>query len=120
MPKDKDTLDLWWNAHAMPPIPGAALPEVGFIVPDVAAGFLYQTDSSVAMIENYITNPNSSYEVRQEALDSITGALIGEATERGFERIVALTTAQSIFNRAKRFGFQSVGAFYVLRLDLRD
>lgn len=117
-PADKDTLDQWWTSHKMPPIPGTSLPQVGFIVEGVGAGFLYKTDSDVAWIENYITNSDTTFADRSEAQDLITAALLAAAGEAGYRRIVACTTVQTVATRALNAGFHGVGAFYVLHKDL--
>ena len=114
--EDKAELDQWFQAHGMVPTEAAFFPPLGFICPGVAVGFVAQTDSGVALMDHYLTNPLASYKERQDALDSITEALLGAASTLGYKRIVALTTAQGIYERALRFGFQDIGNFRVLRL----
>lgn len=112
---DKDQLDLWYNAHQMPPM--AAVPKRGFIVPGIGAGFMMVTDDGLALLDGYITNPAASWDERQRAIDDITAALLSEANRGGFRQVLAITTAQGIYDRALRLGFQDIGNFRVLRLD---
>lgn len=117
-PADHAELSNWWTAHNLPIIPPNALPVVGFMVQGVAAGFLYQTDSDVALVENFISNPASHWDDRQTALDSITQHLIDYARFKGRLYLMAMTQSQAIFDRALHFGFKPNGAFHVLNLDL--
>ena len=115
--QDHSEVSKWWSAHNMPAIPKMALPKVGFMVQGVAAGFLYQTDSSVAFIENFISNPESDWATRQTALDDITNSILRYAISHGFKQVVALTTSQAIYERACPMGFTPQGAFQVLTLN---
>lgn len=119
-PYDKAELDQWWEAHNMAPIPEGLLPETGYLVQGVAAGFLYRTDSGVALVENFISNPASAWGVRQEALDAITLALVHHAQAGGFSCLIALTTSQAIHDRAVRLGFRPQGPYQVLNMHLSE
>lgn len=76
----------------------------GFIVDDVAAGFLMQTDAGVAYLENYISNPDARPKQVATAIDQITAALLGLARAKGFEYVAAFTALSSIEKRAQRLG----------------
>ena len=104
----------------MPPIPVSSLPENGYLVQGLAAGFLYKTDCDIALIENFISNPDSPWADRQAALDAVTLALVACAKSNGFRHVMALTTSQAIYARATRLGFSPNGAFEVLNMDLHE
>ena len=76
----------------------------GYIVEDVAAGFVMQTDAGIAFLENYISNPDARPRDVAKAVDQISEALMGFAKDAGFEYIGALTVLRSIQKRAKRLG----------------
>lgn len=98
-------------------MPPHTLPKVGFISPGVAAGFLYQTDSCVAIIDGYISNPVLNRADRDEALDEVTQALLNKAKELGFTHVKCETKLTSIGARAERHGFVPLGTFtYYVRV----
>ncbi|RKG80290.1 hypothetical protein [Corallococcus terminator] len=111
-------LELWrkpWDETMTPD----ALPQTGFVVPDKAAGFLYRTDSSVALIEGIIAAPGLSKEVRNEAVNAIVAAIRDEARRLGFKLLLGYSQLDAIMERAKRFGFIHVGpGFHMVALDL--
>lgn len=108
-----------WYAARGQIAPGAdTLPRIGLIEPGVAAGWVYLTDSRLALLENYITNPAASATERNLALDEITGTLIAEAKAAGRTKIYALTTNESIAVRAMQHGMHDAGTFRVLELEV--
>lgn len=107
----------WWEAYGQPVIPEASLPKVGFIVQGLAAGFLYQTDSDLALAENFITDPVSYWADRSAALDAILEAITAYATQSGFRHVLGLTTSQAMYERCLRFGFRDNGTFQVLNFE---
>jgi hypothetical protein len=97
-----------------------ALPENGFVIPGKAAGFLYRTDSSIALIENLVAAPGLSREERGEAVDAIVTAVIERAKELGFDMLVGYTVLDVVVKRAQRFGFRHVAqGFHVIALTLK-
>ena len=102
----------WWRALGQPPPPVEALPQSGFIVPDAAAGFLYRTDSCLAVVEGLIANPQLSGALRSQAIDLVTAALIDEAKRLGFKNLTASTTSSAVVTRAQSFGFSVLPGLY--------
>lgn len=98
----------WWEGYGQAPVPIHLLPWIGYIVDDVAAGFLYQTDSGIALLENFISNKDSRADARSDALDQITSALVKKAEELGYLHIIAFSSLPAIEERARKHGF-SVG-----------
>jgi hypothetical protein len=92
-----------------------ALPQTGFIIPGKAAGFLYKTDSSVAMIEGLVAAPGVEREARDQAVDAIVQAVIAEAQRLGFKTLTGTTVLEAVVKRAERNGFVYVGGnFHVI------
>lgn len=85
------------------------LPDNGAIVPDVACGFLYLTDSSLAFIDYYVTNPMIAAKKRKQALEVITTNLIMWAKEIGVNHLMANSSVHSIQKMAEDNGFKSCG-----------
>lgn len=108
---DNDTTEIssWYTARGLSSPPKAALPSIGFIVPGVAAGYLYRTDSSLALIEGYVTNPRASSEDRNRGLEALTEHLLESARLDGFTHILVLTEDVSIQTRAITWNFNKKG-----------
>jgi len=85
-----------------------ALSAFGLFVPGVAVGFLYATDSSICLLEGYVTNPRAEADDRHQALEAITTGLITKAKERGSQHVVALVRSFDITQRARAHGFNRV------------
>lgn len=95
------------------------LPQLGYIVPGKAAGFLYRTDSSLCWIESLVASKQLSKEERSEALDAIVMALARDARRLGFKTMMGLTQLEAVVQRALRLGFVYVdGGFRVIALPL--
>lgn len=103
-----------WYEKREKPVPTGDLPKVGFIEPNVACGFLYQTDSDFCLIEGYATNPEAESKMRNEALNAITAALIEAASSLGFKKVYAITKETSISGRAVNHGFREIDQHQVL------
>ncbi|MEP3786566.1 hypothetical protein [Ascidiaceihabitans sp.] len=101
---DLGALNNWFQARGWPGISERHMQMKGFIVDDVAAGFLMQTDAGVAYLENYISNPDARPKQVATAIDQITAALLGLARAKGFEYVAAFTALPSIEKRAQRLG----------------
>jgi hypothetical protein len=104
----------WRLAHGLAGVALDQLPAAGQIEPDVAAGFLYATDSSIALLDGYITNPAAGLRERSRAVDEITSSLLRAAKAGGARSVVAVCLAGGIARRARRFGLGFRGAARVL------
>ena len=104
--KDLATLNEWLAGHECPPLSVEAIPLTGLLMENVAAGFLYQTDSCIAFLENFVSNPSATPRQVSDAVDEITQALLDYAGEIGIKNIVVLTRLGSIEKRAEKFGLK--------------
>lgn len=100
-----------------PPAPDI-LPAVGLMVPDVAAGWLYQTDSRVGFLEYFLTNPLAPLVARHTAISAIAVELIAKAKALGLARVVSMTSHRSIGRISMRLGFSYIGPMHLLRLEV--
>ena len=90
------------------------LPKVGFIVEGVAAGWLYQTDSALGIIENFVTNPEAPARRRWVAVDELATALERHAKSLGIQALKITTGHRSIGRIAIRHGCAYLGPAHVL------
>jgi hypothetical protein len=110
-PKDYSQIERWGCARDVAPPPIGLLSDLGLIVDDVAAGFLYITNSDICFLEGFITNPEADKNDRHEALNGITLELINLAKEAGCKLIKCDTRLDKIVTRAKDFGFVELGQY---------
>jgi hypothetical protein len=110
-PEDIKQINSWYGARGIPPIDKHLFPDVGYIEPGVAAGFLYQTDSSLCFIDGYVANPAAPKASRGEAFDAITISIVRTAKDHGFRQILAYTEHPEIKKRCERSLFNLKGRY---------
>ena len=110
-PEDLPEIATWRSGGVMP---WEQLPPVGFMVRGVAAGWLIQTDTAMALLEHFVSNPGVPILARSDALESICIALVHEARGLGFSHVVVLPSDRSIERRVLRLGFQVAGRGAIL------
>jgi hypothetical protein len=98
-PSDYKDLEQWWKDQNWDPVPPSILPDLGFIVPGVAAGFLYTTNSTVAWMEWIVANPKKTFEIRDEALNAVLKTIESRAKELGFSTILISTSNKRLLER---------------------
>lgn len=100
VPEDYDTIKHWWTLHGSSVVPPRLLPKVGFVVENVAAAFLYRTDAPVGWIENLISNPSISKDIRSQGIDLLLQTLFEYADSTGIENLVSFTDVDVVVKRA--------------------
>lgn len=98
-------LDSWTGARGIA-VPHRLLPKGGRIVEDVAAGFMYRTDSPVAILEPIVANPDAPADLRDVAIDRILGALFDMLRTDGYEMVWAWSAHPAVVERCERLGFE--------------
>jgi hypothetical protein len=115
---DHETLQKWCSMRDMPPLNEELIPDTGFIVDDVAAGFLICMNNNMGMIDFYISNPYSDKKERDKVLDEITLELILTAKDVGMKQLICTTQNEAIKKRAMFHGFQFEGEFSAFKMEL--
>lgn len=95
----------WWKSHGWDAIPFDILPKIGYIINDNVAGFLYSTDSTMAIMEWFISNPNSTKEERNENLNILINFLSEIAKDLGFKTCFTYTVNKGLINKLENNGF---------------
>jgi len=95
-PDDIYKIEGWYEARATVPPEPFDFPEVGFMVDDIAAVFVHQTDSSFAIIEGLISNKDANSLDRSTAIDTIYLELVKFCKEAQYTKILAITEHGSV------------------------
>lgn len=104
----------WCRAHGLSDTMLRFLPEEGFVVDQVCAGFLYQTDARVALLEGFISDRYADTDRRDLALDRLGDELFALAKERGHEQVWIYTQQKALADRAVKHGARlSNGGYYL-------
>lgn len=97
-----------WFLQRKIPITPDYFPKHGFIVPGVAAGFIFSTDSNFCIFECFISNPNSPRTLRREALEKIVASMIQKAKELEFREAYGFATSKTMIEIGKEQGFKFI------------
>jgi len=117
--KDFPVIVHWYRQRKLTPPDPRALSDVGFIADGRVAGWLYLTNSNIAMIEGIISDPSSTPGLRRESLNKLVGCLIDFAVHLGYTQIMGVTKHIGIEALGKRYGFKRL-PHTVIYLDASD
>lgn len=109
---DYAELSTWYGARGLSPPPPEGLPLTGLWIPSVGAGFLYRTDSSLALIEGVITNPAAPKRAQACAVAALLRALLDAAGDGA--RVIGFTSILGMARRAQRLGMRETGAYLLM------
>lgn len=94
----------WFENYGLPS--DMSLPQVGFIVEDLAVGFLRRIEGGYGLFDGLMANPYSMGKQRSLALDLVVKRLIDEARHLYITKILALTVESAILRRSLKHGFE--------------
>lgn len=115
--EDFSELNDWYRARGAK-IQERYLPQYGFIVEGIAAGFLMQTDCPVCFLEPFISNPSATKHDRDRALNLILNQLVSLARLQEYELIYGVSTSKTMVDRSINTGFQIQDISTVVRYKL--
>ncbi len=100
-PYDYVTVSSWYVSRGIQAIPPQLLPQTGLLIYEgdtpLACAFLYKTDSSLALIDGLITNPNATDSLsRKEAMRLLLEELSTIAKEAGYSVLMAAPTHPNV------------------------
>jgi len=82
----------WLEGRKASFIPYALYPEIGLIEEGVAAGFLTLTDTRLALMENFVSNPKADGREREKAIMAIIEELERIGSQMGYKYVVGITS----------------------------
>jgi len=106
--KDYPLISKWYVKHGMSPPKQECLSDMGYIVNERVAGWLYVTNSNVAMIEGVISDPDTLSSARKHDLKRLCGTLIDMSMALGCTQILAITDHPGIEQLCDDFGFKEI------------
>lgn len=106
--KHYEMLCQWYKDRDQAHIPKELLPKIGIVVDGCVAGFLYQTDSKLCIIENYISDKNSTKEQRSQAIIELTHSLYGIAHQLGFTTVLSFTNNSGLLDKQDKLAYKIV------------
>jgi hypothetical protein len=108
-PDDFAQINVWNRERDVPELSKDSIPKFGFIVPNVACGFLTRTDTKVAFFDCFVTNPGATREDRGQAIEDIWHACLDKARELGYNKVMVFTKEPSIAERCINAGADYFG-----------
>ncbi len=109
MPRDYSVIESWWRARKMEAQKFEYLPPTGFMVKykhePVVAGFLFKTDTPLAVIGHLVSDPAADIYVRSDAIDKLINVLVSEAIRCKFEVVTASSNIKRLNERYEALGF---------------
>ena len=105
---DYETISGWWDKWSWPIVPQAILPDEGIMVESdsgepVATGFLYLTNSKVAIAEWIVASPEIERSERAKALDLLIDNLCLLAEVHSKTHVFSFFEGKSLSGLIKRF-----------------
>lgn len=106
----------WVRLRGMGPDAGdvSLLPSTGFVADEIAAGFLYLTDSRQAFMDAFVSDPRPTKEARGAAIGQIIEAIITLARSRGVRTLSGAISVPSLATHVAKYGFTMItNCYYV-------
>lgn len=112
-PRHYKLLESWYAARGRK-IDTSTFSDMGFIVDGRAAGFLYVTNSNLAMIEGIVADPYTIPSHRRLSIEKLVGLLMDTALSLGFTNIFGISKHPAIIKVGKKYGFKIHTDFLML------
>jgi hypothetical protein len=119
---DYPIVESWWKDWGWPPVHQSSLSETGVIVSngglDIAAVWLYKTDSDMALIEWFIANKKAPRELRKGCIEGLSDEVARLAKEFGYLTMTCCISNPSLINKLEStgFGFKTGGMTTMTRI----
>jgi hypothetical protein len=108
--RDRSLITPWCAARGVTLPDDMEVPAIGFLVGKdetaVCAAFLRLVEGGHAQLDGLVTNPDSSSQDRNEAIDIVTTKIIAEAKALNVKTIITFVDRENTILRAEVFGFK--------------
>ena len=110
---DWDTLVTWWKWWRWPIMPRDFLPEDGTgglmveknNIP-IIAGFLYETNSNVLILEWIVSNPKYKEQDRKKAVELLIEEVENKAEELGYKYMFSIGRSKHLIDTHEKLGWK--------------
>ena len=116
-PSDYRTIDAWYDKRNRDMPDPKTFSDMGYMADGRVAGWLYVTNSNMAMIEGIIADPDTVPSLRKASLEKLCGFLVDTAVALGYTHIFGITEHPSIEKVCYKLGFQEAKGFRVFVLN---
>lgn len=103
---DYPTLVGWWEAQKFPVPPEVILPSTGYMSDEMAAGYLYLTNSRIAWLEWVVADPKAPKCPRSKAIDEVVNHICNAAKITGAALVFTSANLFPFCERLRRLGFK--------------
>lgn len=117
-PRDFKEVSSWYHKRNLPHMPEELLPTLGFVVPGIAAAFLYRTDSKLAFLESCVANPETEKLERTLALNLLLKEITLAAKSEGIKLLIASSIRPTIADICLEHGFTEIGEYKTFAKEL--
>jgi hypothetical protein len=107
--KDYLVMQRWFSSRNFPAPEKEYLPKIGGVIEHehqaVAIGFVFRTDTPIAIISHLVSDPAYSKEIRRDAVDELVRGLFVVAKEWGYTAVSCATNIPKLGERFEKIGF---------------
>ena len=110
--EDYETICKWWKWWRWPVLPKTALPDNGkggFMVEKnnipIVSGFLYISNSEMAMLEWVVSNPEYREKDRKEAIELLINCVELNCSAMGFKHLITLGRNKHLIETHEKLGW---------------
>ena len=108
--KDYKTICEWWKWWRWPIIPFEMLPETGFMIEKneipIVSAYLYLTNSTTAILEWIVSNPNYRENDRQEAIELLINEAEVFCKKMKYKHIFSIGKNKHLIKTHEKLGWQ--------------
>lgn len=113
--KHNDMLKLWYKQWNLPIDQIEILPNTGMVIDNICALFLYETNSSVCFLENFVSNKFIDEDIRQKGFYLICLAMEEWVKFLGYKQVITTSNNSEVIKRCLDMNFiKSEKQYYVL------
>lgn len=105
-PEDYPEISAWARARGISGLKPDVVPPQGFIAPGIACGFMARTNTGIALLDHFCSNPEATREGRDLVLARIAELLLAAGKATGVRVFYAITTSEKIRALCRKHGFR--------------